>query len=90
MSYDLIRSTPRVFVKTWPHGEEGPTLTLGGVEIPFPDFAFLTEYVLTNTDLVGKDDPRLKLLARLKATTIGPGHNNGGRRIYIPSEEEIV
>jgi hypothetical protein len=43
-------------------------------DIPMSDFCSLIEYALTNTDLF-PNDPRLKLLERIKQATIIEGYN---------------
>ena len=45
--------------------------------IPLEDFAYLVEYVLVNSDLHGENDPRLKLIERIKTITQVPGYNSG-------------
>jgi hypothetical protein len=45
------------------------------IDIPMSDFCCLIEYVLTNTDLQGLNDPRIDLIFKLKTAKVGPGHN---------------
>lgn len=52
------------------------------IEMVMSDFCCLVEYALTNTDLL-PDDPRLKLLEKIKQATIIDGYNQGNTRINL-------
>ena len=55
--------------------------------IGMQDFCELVKYVLTNTDLLPADDPRLALVQELGAANIrtGEGWNPGRTRLHIVS-----
>lgn len=86
MSLALSNSISNVEVKTWgailPIYEK--TIFFGDYEISLSDFMHAAMYVLTNTDLVGDSDPRLRFLreARLLEETVGFDPNR--RRLHIP------
>ncbi|HRZ18470.1 MAG TPA: hypothetical protein P5136_00195 [Methanofastidiosum sp.] len=57
---------------------------IGDLEIPIDEFCNLIEYVLTNTDLVDMNDPRLLLTNWIKKTQIIEGYNSGALRLGVP------
>lgn len=88
MSLVLNQSTrPEVIVKTFDpkkvfinvNGPDGSA----AAEISAADFVALVEYVLTNTDLEGRDDYRFQLVERIVRAKLVPGWNEGGRRITL-------
>ena len=78
MSLILSESTPNVTVKTeffdnsvniYYRGE-----TSFDIDIPYEDFCCLVEYVFTNTDLKDLNDPRLKMLLKLRNYHLREGY----------------
>lgn len=60
------------------------SLYLGDYEISLADFLQLARYVLTNTDLSGPDDPRLRFVAYVREMGPIDGYNPGGTRLTSP------
>ena len=54
---------------------------VGGYHMSLSDFVFLAAYVLTNTDLEERDDPRLELVKAIRESNEVAGFNPGKRRI---------
>lgn len=80
MSWTLNNGTsPPVDVKML----TAESVEIGGHEISLRDFLFTAEYVLTNVDLAGPGDLRLKFLERARTATVGPGWNRNGMRIHL-------
>jgi len=71
-----------LMIKTHPDiGSLGQTVFLGEYEISLADFMEAAAYVLTNTDLlVGKEDPRIDFVQRVKWISVAPG--------YMPARPE--
>ena len=59
----------------------GDVVHLGRYDISLEDFLIAANYVLTNTDLIGENDPRLAFIERVKGMRIVDGFNEGGRRL---------
>ena len=87
MSLSLDNSTPNVEVKTWgaisPQFEK--TVFLGDYEISLSDFMHAAMYVLTNTDLVGDSDPRLRFVNEVKVMEITEGYDPARSRLHVPA-----
>jgi hypothetical protein len=79
MSLELSHSDPKITAKTNSSNNtvnlynSGPESPLINISIPMGDFCFLVEYILENTNLY-KDDPRLKLVEKIKNYKIVPGY----------------
>jgi len=54
----------------------GEGIHIGEYCLSMQDFCALVVYVLTNTNLVGDDDPRVKLIDYLKEAKIVPGYES--------------
>lgn len=50
-------------------------------EIDLKDFLILAQYVITNTDLLKPDDPRMTFIRWAKKVTCVPGYNDGNLRL---------
>lgn len=61
------------------------TIWVGDYEISMRDFLYAAEYVLTNTDLVSADDPRLRFLRCVRSMCEVEGYNPGQKRL-LPLE----
>jgi hypothetical protein len=88
MSLHLSDSKPEgVFAKTFPGVSERPVWLHvpqpGYCEMTWNDFLYFVHYALTNTDLSGPDDPRLRFLEFARAWQVVEGYNPGGQRIKI-------
>jgi hypothetical protein len=88
MSLELSYSDPKITAKT-NFFETAVNLYNSNIDvtIPMKDFCYLVEYVLENTDLF-ENDPRLKLVEKIKNFKVIPGYNHGASRIMI--EENSV
>lgn len=53
----------------------GNVVFIGDYQIPMDDFCCLVDYVMTNSDIYGPNDPRLKLIERMSASRIVDGFN---------------
>jgi hypothetical protein len=76
MSIVLSEQTepPHIEAKTHDVRIEGKQLVrIGKYFLPFEDFFVLVRYVMTNTDLEGPDDPRVKFLETMKQLKKEPG-----------------
>jgi hypothetical protein len=73
----------KVEVKTWDPNRVLICTPTADIEIGIKDFCYVVAYVLTNTDLIGKNDPRLALVSRLKKVKTRPGYNPKARRLVI-------
>lgn len=71
MSYELSNSKPVVTLKS--HFLKN-AIEFGEYTIPIEDFVLAVEYALTNSDLY-ENDPRLKLIKRIKNSDIVDGWN---------------
>lgn len=82
MSLELSGTNPLVVAKSGIPSKNDINLYSkdSDIDIPMEDFCDLVEYTLTNTDLF-PDDPRLKLIAKLKNADVTEGYNTGGSRI---------
>lgn len=72
----------------WPeekHRPGIPIISQWGCMFSMIDFLFTAAYVLTNTDLMSKNDPRLAFLERLKTIQMVDGQQPGGKRYSYPS-----
>ena len=88
MSLEIIdpERNLKVLIKMW-SGKAVHILPQKGIDsmttIDIEDFCIIMEYVLQNADLE-KDDPRIKLLDKIKGKgRIVPGYNKGGKRINL-------
>lgn len=73
---------------TEPHGLSAKTffadkVFLGQYEISMEDFLELAWYVLTNVNLTGPEDPRLRFLERLYRTGKVEGWGGKGERLDV-------
>ena len=59
-------------------------ILLGDYEIGMKDFTEMVMYVMTNTDLSGSADPRVKLRERIKSLQITEGFNCNIKRFSEP------
>jgi hypothetical protein len=85
MSLELSGTNPLVVARSGIPGTNSINLYDGNSEkeIPMDDFCCLVEYALTNTDLL-PDDPRLKLIDKIKLASTTEGYNPGNTRIVLP------
>ena len=85
-----------ITIDSWPKGmnavarEDGLHIYLpsaGYLKLGMQDFCELVKYVLTNSDLLPADDPRLALVQELGAEHVrtGAGWNPGRTRLHIVS-----
>lgn len=88
MSLRLAYSTPKgLEVKT--HGLSSlPDVYLGGYEITMTDFLYMVDYVLTNTDLSGIDDPRCVFVEYVKGMKIIGGLVQ--KRTRLESDKPLI
>lgn len=85
-----IDTNPPVTALAWPNGPKKVTISMGKEsvslenkdEIGLEDFCELVKYVMTNVDLI-PNDPRIRLLERLKNYKIIEGWNPSAKRIQI-------
>jgi hypothetical protein len=84
MSLELSGCKSLVVAKSGIPGTNGINIygSDGDIDIPMEDFCALIEYALTNTDLF-PDDPRLKLIEKIKQADIAEGYNPGNTRIVL-------
>jgi hypothetical protein len=81
MSLELSGCEYKVVAKTGLDNSVSLSDDIGlAIDIPLADFCCLIEYVLTNTDLI-ENDPRLKLIDRIKHMYKLPGYNKGNERL---------
>lgn len=75
----------KLTIGTYGYNEEiTKKIYFGKDEMTMEDFLQMVEYVLTNTDLIIKNDLRIKFLRRIKKSRYIKGYNPGGKRIQIP------
>lgn len=83
MSYELSKAEPEVTISC--HMFDN-SIEFGKYLIPMEDMCYAMEYILTNTDLY-KDDPRIKLVEKIKGSGITSGWNfkqdSKSRRIIL-------
>jgi len=73
-------TTPKgLMAKTWGPNE----VELGKYVISMNDFMALACYVMTNSDLSGKNDPRLKFIKTVKSMKSVKGFTKGLKRLEI-------
>ena len=53
-----------------------------GGDIHINDACALIEYILTNTDLIGENDPRVDLVEQIKEIGVVRGYNGDGSRRF--------
>ncbi len=72
-------------VKSWPpifsHKEE--RVFINGVEMTTLEFLQAALYVLTNTDLIGEDDPKKQFVDLVKKMNVSEGLNHGFKMLKL-------
>ena len=53
---------------------------IGDYELTIEDFCMLVHYVMTNTDLLGPDDPRISLVKMFRKARVVDGYNSSADR----------
>lgn len=79
-------TTPQnLVVKTFGHALDGNKVHLGQYEITLEDFLVAALYVLTNTELIGPEDPRMKFMDLVRSIQQVPGFEAGTSRLQVKS-----
>lgn len=64
------------------HLDSSVSLNMGSdITISGEDMAAMVHYWLTNTDIVGRDDPRLRVVASIKEMRLVPSYNDKRQRL---------
>jgi hypothetical protein len=58
---------------------------IGNNYVSLADFCSMVEYVLTNTDLTGPDDPRVGLVEKVRGMQTTTGYSATGTRFALPN-----